>query len=98
MRPPDETREDPIEVDAFGLACPQPIIALARAAAGLPAGVRLDLLSDDAAADADVPAWCRMKGAEYLGAEPAPPGWRYRVRLGPPSTGGRTSSPGSAAR
>ena len=56
MRPPDETREDPIEVDAFGLACPQPIIALARTAAGLPAGARLDLLSDDAAADADVPA------------------------------------------
>lgn len=82
-------------VDAFGLACPQPIIALARAAASLPEGSRIDLLSDDPAADADVAAWCRMKGSAFLGMRPQPPGRRYLVRLGPPKAGGNPSNPGS---
>ena len=82
-------------VDAFGLACPQPVIALARAAAGLPEGARIDLLSDDPAADADVAAWCRMKSAKFLGMRPQPPGRRYLVRLGRPKAGGNLSNPGN---
>jgi TusA-related sulfurtransferase len=47
------------------------------------------VLSDDAAAAVDVPAWCQMRGHEYLGADPATPdpatphpASLYTVRLG----------------
>ena len=42
--------------------CPLPVIALARLAADLPAGSRIEVLADDPAARADIPAWCRLKG------------------------------------
>ena len=76
-------------VDAVGLRCPMPVLELARrvGAAGLAAGSEVEVVSDDPAAGADVPAWAQMRGHEYLGSEPAPtegaPGAvRYRVRLG----------------
>lgn len=53
---------DPVVVDARGLACPVPVIRLARAARGRSPGSALTLLADDPAARADVPAWCRMTG------------------------------------
>jgi tRNA 2-thiouridine synthesizing protein A len=55
-------------VDCRGLRCPLPIIALARRMPGLPVGSVLRLLADDPAAELDVPAWCRLRGQEYLGA------------------------------
>jgi len=37
--------------------------------------------ADDAAAAYDMPAWCRMRGQDYLGVEPAGDGVpRYLVR------------------
>lgn len=65
------------EVDARGSLCPQPIIDLARAARGAADGTVLRLLADDPAAEADVPAWCRMRGHAF----------RSRVDL-PPEEGG----------
>lgn len=55
-----------MEVDARGSLCPQPIIDIARFAAKAPAGTVVTLLADDPAADADVPAWCRMRGHDLL--------------------------------
>ncbi|MFI2365318.1 sulfurtransferase TusA family protein [Promicromonospora sp. NPDC019610] len=54
-------------VDARGLRCPLPVIRLAAAAKGLPAGTELTVLSTDPAAKHDVPAWCRMRGHEHVG-------------------------------
>jgi TusA-related sulfurtransferase len=56
-------------VDARGLRCPMPVIRLARAASLLPPGSVVEVWATDPAADADVPAWCRMRGQEFLGAE-----------------------------
>ncbi|MFI6425178.1 sulfurtransferase TusA family protein [Promicromonospora sp. NPDC050880] len=53
-------------VDARGLRCPLPVIRLAAAARGLPAGTELTVLSTDPAARLDVPAWCRMRGHEHV--------------------------------
>ncbi|MFI8523221.1 sulfurtransferase TusA family protein [Promicromonospora sukumoe] len=53
-------------VDARGLRCPLPVIRLAAAAKGLPAGTELTVLSTDPAAKHDVPAWCRMRGHEHV--------------------------------
>jgi TusA-related sulfurtransferase len=76
-------------VDALGLRCPMPVLELARqvAAAGLAAGSDVEVLSDDPAAAADVPAWAQMRGHDYVGAVGAADGdtdgaVRYRVRLG----------------
>ncbi|WP_435198313.1 sulfurtransferase TusA family protein [Janibacter sp. GS2] len=52
----------PTEVDSRGTLCPQPIIDVARVARTLDGGTRVRLLADDPGADADVPAWARMRG------------------------------------
>ena len=58
----------PIEVDARGLRCPLPVIRLAAAARGTPAGTRIVVLASDPAARHDIPAWCRMRDHELLEA------------------------------
>ncbi|NMM23869.1 MAG: sulfurtransferase TusA family protein [Phycicoccus sp.] len=55
-----------IEVDARGLRCPLPVIRLAAAAQGTPAGTRITVLTSDPAARHDIPAWCRMRNHELI--------------------------------
>lgn len=55
-----------LDIDARGSLCPQPIINIARFAREVDGGTRVRLLADDPAADADVPAWCRMRGHTLL--------------------------------
>ncbi|KRE40978.1 sulfurtransferase TusA family protein [Knoellia sp. Soil729] len=50
------------DLDARGLKCPLPVIRLARLARELPSGTTLLALADDPAAEADIPAWARMRG------------------------------------
>ena len=75
-------------VDARGLRCPLPVIRLATAAKGLPAGTELTVLSTDPAAKLDVPAWCRMRGHEHVATREHHAvetedwtGWAVTVRL-----------------
>lgn len=68
-----------ILVDARGLRCPLPVIRLAEAARDAAPGDVIEVWATDPAAAADIPAWCRMRGQEYLGpqsvaATPAAPG------------------------
>ncbi|MGV1009898.1 MAG: sulfurtransferase TusA family protein [Dermatophilaceae bacterium] len=58
--------EDAVEVDARGLRCPLPVIQLARALDAVPGGQLVRLLATDPAARTDVPAFCRLRGAELL--------------------------------
>jgi tRNA 2-thiouridine synthesizing protein A len=55
-------------LDCRGQRCPLPVIALARRLGELPVGAVLRVLSDDPAAAVDIPAWCRLRDQEYLGA------------------------------
>lgn len=74
---------DDLLLDERGHRCPQPVIALMRAAASTPGQVVV-VLADDPAAEYDIPAWCRLKGAELLERAAPPdagPGTAYRVRL-----------------
>jgi TusA-related sulfurtransferase len=66
-----------VELDCLGLRCPLPIIRLANYIDEVPVGGTVAVLADDPAARSDVPAWCRMRGHDYLG-EPEP--GRYLVR------------------
>ncbi|QHC21581.1 cysteine desulfurase/sulfurtransferase TusA family protein [Streptomyces sp. GS7] len=69
-----------VVVDALGRRCPIPVIELAKAIGGVPVGGTVTVLSDDEAARQDIPAWCAMRGQEYVGEEPAERGAAYVVR------------------
>ena len=78
MSTPDEIV---LELDCRTLPCPMPVIELARHLGDVRVGELLAVVAMDAAAEVDVPAWCRMKGQEYVGADVAPDGCpRYVVR------------------
>ncbi|WP_246086758.1 sulfurtransferase TusA family protein [Nocardioides humi] len=69
------------EIDCRDLPCPRPIIELAKALPGVAVGDLLAVVARDPAARHDVPAWCRMRGQEYVGEEVADDGApRYVVR------------------
>jgi cysteine desulfurase len=74
-----ETAAD-LVVDAIGRRCPIPVIELAKVITDVPVGGTVRVLSDDEAARLDIPAWCEMRGQEYLGEEPADRGRAYLVR------------------
>ncbi|MEV4948380.1 aminotransferase class V-fold PLP-dependent enzyme [Streptomyces sp. NPDC053755] len=72
---------DSLVVDALGRRCPIPVIELAKVIGDVPVGGTVTVLADDEAARLDIPAWCEMRGQEYLGEEPSPKGGTaYRVR------------------
>ena len=67
---PDELVHDvALVLDCRDMLCPMPVIELARHHTDVEVGQVLAVLATDVAARVDVPAWCRMKGHEYLGAD-----------------------------
>lgn len=70
-----------LELDCRTLVCPMPVIELARHLGDVEVGQLLAVVAQDLAASVDVPAWCRMKGQDYVGADTADDGApRYVVR------------------
>ena len=69
-----------LTVDALGRRCPIPVIELAKVIGEVPVGGTVRVLADDEAARLDIPAWCEMRGQEYLGEEAAERGVAYSVR------------------
>ena len=70
-----------LELDCRAMLCPMPVIELARHLADVEVGELVAVVAHDRAAAVDVPAWCRMKGQEYVGADVADDGApRYVVR------------------
>lgn len=67
-------------VDALGRRCPIPVIELAKVIGEVAVGATVTVLADDEAARLDIPAWCEMRGQEYVGEEPADLGSAYVVR------------------
>lgn len=78
--PTTVVQEDALIVDALGKRCPIPVIELAKVIGDVPIGGTVRVLSDDEAARLDIPAWCEMRGQEYVGEEPADRGTAYLVR------------------
>ncbi|MER5638599.1 aminotransferase class V-fold PLP-dependent enzyme [Kitasatospora sp. NPDC002227] len=60
---------DSLVIDALGKLCPLPVIELAKHLADVSVGGTITVLADDPAARHDIPAWCGMRGQEYLGAD-----------------------------
>ncbi len=67
-------------VDSLGKRCPIPVIELAKVIGEVPVGGTVTVLSDDEAARLDIPAWCSMRGQEYVGERAAERGAAYVVR------------------
>ena len=81
------TAERTSVLDERGQRCPMPIIALGRFAAQASQGTIVELMADDPGAEADVPAWCALRGASLLTVVDEPSGGRrYRIELGPAAT------------
>ncbi|MEU6065694.1 MULTISPECIES: cysteine desulfurase/sulfurtransferase TusA family protein [Streptomyces] len=78
--PATVVRAEELVVDALGKRCPIPVIELAKVIGDVPVGGTVRVLSDDEAARLDIPAWCEMRGQEYVGEEPADQGSAYVVR------------------
>ncbi|MBT2366485.1 aminotransferase class V-fold PLP-dependent enzyme [Streptomyces sp. ISL-10] len=73
-------RDASLVVDALGRRCPIPVIELAKVIGDVPVGATVTVLSDDGAARLDIPAWCVMRGQEYVGEQEAERGVAYVVR------------------
>lgn len=56
------------------------MIELAKVIGEVPVGNTVTVLSDDEAARLDIPAWCGMRGQEYVGERGAEAGVAYVVR------------------
>jgi TusA-related sulfurtransferase len=70
-----------LELDCRAMACPRPVIELARHVTDVAVGEVVAVVADDPATAVDVPAWCRMRGQEYAGSDLAADGVpRYLVR------------------
>jgi tRNA 2-thiouridine synthesizing protein A len=68
------------ELDCRGQRCPMPVIALARAVAEVEVGSVVRVIADDPAAAVDIPAWCRLRGHEFIGTAEAGETPTYDVR------------------
>ncbi len=69
-----------IHVDARGLRCPLPVLRLRKFAEGHAGGI--ELLTDDPAAEADVPAFIRERGWALESRETVEGATRWRLRIG----------------
>ena len=74
--------EPDIEVDARGLWCPLPVLRLARAFAGKPAGSVARLRATDPAVVEDVAVFCREARHELLESDRDAEVFCFRVRKG----------------
>lgn len=70
-----------LELDCRAMMCPLPIIELARHVDEVAVGEVVAVVATDVAARHDVPAWCRMRGHDYVGEDSAADGApRFLVR------------------
>jgi TusA-related sulfurtransferase len=75
-------------LDARGLRCPLPVIRLARLLRDDPSVTGVEVLATDPAAAHDIPAWCRLRGHEFVGATDAGDHVVYVVRVTPTARAG----------
>ena len=77
----DDAREVALELDCRDQPCPMPVIELAKNLARVEVGALFAVVAHDPAARVDVPAWCRMRGQEWVGEDTAADGApRFVVR------------------
>jgi tRNA 2-thiouridine synthesizing protein A len=63
-----------VQVDCRDQRCPLPVIHLARRITDVATREVIAVAADDPAARIDIPAWCRMRGHEFVGEAVDPDG------------------------
>lgn len=58
-----------VRLNQRGYRCPMPVVAIARAARDANSGTVIAVACTDQGAASDIPAWCEMKGVDFLGSE-----------------------------
>ena len=70
-----------VRLNERGHRCPMPVVSVARAARDAPGGTVIAVVCTDPGAASDIPAWCEMKGVDFLGSQAEPDGaMTYFVR------------------
>ena len=59
-----------VRLNQRGYRCPMPIVAIGRAAREASSITVIAVTCTDEGAKHDIPAWCELKGVEFLGSEP----------------------------
>ncbi len=67
------------QVDATGLACPLPVIELAKAVEQIAVGDTVELVATDPASHVDVPVWCRMRRQALQSVDERDGVWRFVI-------------------
>ena len=57
-----------IRLNERGHRCPMPVVSVARAAKAAEPGTVISVTCTDPGAASDIPAWCEMRGVDYLGS------------------------------
>ncbi len=70
------------ELDARGLRCPEPVMLLHKAFAGLAEGQILRVVATDPTTERDIPQFCRFLGHELLLQEIVEEEYVYVLRKG----------------
>ncbi|HET8559690.1 MAG TPA: sulfurtransferase TusA family protein [Marmoricola sp.] len=78
--PVDEHPVDELRLDCTGMLCPRPIIELGKHLGDVAVGGTIVVVADDPAAALDVPAWCRMRGQQFVGTRDGETAPAYVVR------------------
>jgi len=58
-----------VRLNQRGYKCPMPVVAIARAARDAASGTVISVACTDQGAASDIPAWCQMKGVDFLGSQ-----------------------------
>ena len=86
------------ELDARGLRCPEPVMLLHRAMAGLAVGQRLRVVATDPSTERDIPRFCRFLGHELLERRCEREHYVYLLRKGSDAEQGGKGGKGDKAR
>lgn len=71
-----------VRLNQRGYSCPMPIVAIGRASREAVSGTVIAVTCTDEGARSDIPAWCELKGVDFLGSEDESDGaTTYFVRL-----------------
>lgn len=72
----------PVEVDARGLSCPEPVLMLRTALRDAVPGARVRLLATDPLAGVDVKAYCLRNGHVLVAEREDAGAWEFVVERG----------------
>jgi tRNA 2-thiouridine synthesizing protein A len=67
-------------IDARGMSCPGPLLAVKKAIVEVPSGGVMEVLSSDAGTCRDIPLWAKKMNHSYLGNVEEAGYWRIFVK------------------